>query len=344
VLALAAASSLAASDRGVSLSRLAPTVAWLTSGTAAPPDAPPGSRQAQIDAIWAAARARHPEPRVYVDTPDRPIDCDHLKCIALTFDDGPSPHTTERLLRILASRHVRATFMLVGRMVEADPRDVAVEARAGDMLGIHTWSHQSLRGRPVPSIADDIVRTSDAITKASGYRPTVVRPPYGAVGPKTAAEVPYPLIKWGIDSEDWRWRNSESVFKLSTAAAAPGSIVLMHDTYPTTIAAVPRVIDYYAARGYTFVTVSELYNSALQPHRIYFGREKAVAAYRAADRRAGTVRKPWVDQPAPAVAAPSTPAPDAATPSTPAPAATGPAAPAAEVATAPPSPPSDRRR
>jgi hypothetical protein len=107
----------------------------------------------------------------------------------------------------------------------------------------------------------------------------------------------------------------------------------MHDTYATTIAAVPRVIDHYAARGYTFVTVSELYNSRLQPHRIYFGREKAVAAYRAADRRAGIVRKPW-DQPAP----------DASVPSAPAPAATGPAAPTAEVATAPPSPSSDRRQ
>jgi peptidoglycan/xylan/chitin deacetylase (PgdA/CDA1 family) len=194
------------------------------------------------------------------------------------------------------------------------------------MLGIHTWSHQSLRGRAVPSIADDLVRTSNAITRASGYRPMVVRPPYGAVGPKTAEEVPYPLIKWGIDSEDWRSRNPDAVFKQVTSTAAPGSIVLMHDTYPSTIAAVPRLLDYYASRGYTFVTVSELYDSGLKPHRTYFGREKAVAAYRAADRRAGVVRAPWVDQPA-----------------APAPASAGPTAPPAEVASPPPSPAGDRR-
>ncbi|HEX3826840.1 MAG TPA: polysaccharide deacetylase family protein [Sporichthyaceae bacterium] len=335
VSALVAGSALAATDLGSSHSRPAPTAARLTSGTAAPPAAPPGSPEARIDAIWAAARARHPEPRVYTNTTDRPIDCDHLKCIAFTFDDGPSPATTGTLLRILAAHHVRATFMLVGQMVEADPAAVAGEARAGDMLGIHTWSHQSLRGRAVPNIADDIVRTSNAITKASGYRPMVVRPPYGAVGPKTAAEVPYPLIKWGIDSEDWRSRNPDAVFRQVTSTAAPGSIVLMHDTYASTIAAVPRLLDYYASRGYTFVTVSELYDSVLQPHRVYFGREKAVAAGRAADRRAGVVRAPWMDQ-----AAPGEPA---SAPTEPAPAPTEPAAPPAEAATAPPSPASDRR-
>jgi peptidoglycan/xylan/chitin deacetylase (PgdA/CDA1 family) len=269
---------------------------------------------------------------VYTTTPDRPIDCDHLKCIAFTFDDGPSPHTTNQLLQILAERHVRATFMLVGQNVVADPSAVAREARAGDMLGIHTWSHQSLRGRSVTSMADDIVRTSDAITKASGYRPTVVRPPYGAVGSQTAEQVPYPLIKWGVDSEDWRSRSAEAVFKQVTSTAEPGSIVLMHDTYGSTIAAVPRLLDYYASRGYTFVTVSELYAAQLKPHRIYFGREKAVAAYRAADKRAGVTRAPWADPQPEGVPAPAAPAP----------AASGPAAPAAEVATAAPTPSGQR--
>src|ERR1700710_2385890 len=66
------------------------------------------------DSIWAAARARHPEPVVYAGTEDRGIDCDHLKCIALTFDDGPSPVTTDGLLETLAVEHVRATLFVVG--------------------------------------------------------------------------------------------------------------------------------------------------------------------------------------------------------------------------------------
>ncbi|HEX3612859.1 MAG TPA: polysaccharide deacetylase family protein [Sporichthyaceae bacterium] len=329
VAAVVAGAALAAPGLHSHSAGPAHATARLTSAsTANPPAAPvdPNSHQGRIDAVWAAARARHPQPPVTVTNPDRPIDCDHLKCIAFTFDDGPNPRTTSRLLPILAAKHVRATFMLVGQMVVADPHAVAEEAKAGDMLGIHTWRHQSLRGRSVQSIADDLTRTSAAITKASGYRPFVVRPPYGAVGGQTEMNVEFPLIKWGVDSEDWRSRNPDAVFKQVTSTAAPGSIVLMHDTYPSTIDAVPRLIDWFAARGYTFVTVSELYGGQLKSHRTYFGREKVVAANRATDHKAGIVRKPWIDPgPAPAVPAPGTPA-----------------APTAEVATPAPSPTEDK--
>jgi hypothetical protein len=142
--------------------------------------------------------------------------------------------------------------------------------------------------------------------------PDVVRPPYGAIDMPTAKLIPYPLILWSVDPDDWRDQNSDLVYRRVTGAGRPGSIVLMHDIYPTTVAAVPRIIEFYKQRHYTFVTVSELYQSKLRAHQMYHGRVEDVARARAADKAKHKHRKPWVDpelrtEPVQKPAAPSTP-------------------------------------
>jgi peptidoglycan/xylan/chitin deacetylase (PgdA/CDA1 family) len=254
-----------------------------------------GHSSAAVTAAWARAGMRHPSGPAYAGTADRHIDCLHLKCIALTFDDGPGPETTDGLLEILAREHVRATFMVVGRNVAEDPGPTIRAAWDGHQIGIHTWDHQALPGRPLTDIAADITRTAAEITRYTGVVPNVVRPPYGAIDVPTARLIPYPLILWSVDPDDWRDQNSDLVYQRVTAAGRPGSIVLMHDIYPTTVAAVPRIIEFYKKQHYTFVTVSELYASKLRAHQMYHGRAEEVARARAKDKAAHRHRKPWVD-------------------------------------------------
>ncbi len=254
-----------------------------------------GHSTAAVTAAWSRARARYPSGPAWAGTPDRHIDCLHLKCIALTFDDGPGARTTDELLEILAREHVRATFMVVGRNVAADPGPTRRAAWDGHEIGIHTWDHRALPGRSLDDIARDISRTSAVITRYTGVVPEVVRPPYGAIDVPTAKLIPYPLILWSVDPDDWRDQNSDLVDARVTGAGRPGSIVLMHDIYPTTVAAVPRIIDFYKQQHYTFVTVSELYQSKLRAHQMYHGREAEVARARARDKAEHRHRKPWVD-------------------------------------------------
>ncbi|MGQ0844076.1 MAG: polysaccharide deacetylase family protein [Sporichthyaceae bacterium] len=245
-------------------------------------------------AAWASARARHRPLWTADPHPVRRVDCTHLKCIALTFDDGPIGGSTDRLLQVLAREHVRATFFVIGKNVAADPGPLIRAAWDGHEIGIHTWDHRNLRGRGTVELAEDISRTSAVVARYSGFVPNLVRPPFGSIDASTARRIPYPLVLWSVDPDDWRDQNRTLVHDRVTAAAGPGSVVLLHDPYRESIAAVPKLIAHYRKRGYTFVTVSELFQRRLAPHEVYRGRELEVSRARAADRAAGRVREPYV--------------------------------------------------
>lgn len=236
--------------------------------------------------IWDDVRAAHRAPRAYVSTPPRDVDCLHLKCIALTFDDGPG-EGTDKLLELLARTGVRATFFVLGRNVKADPGPTIRAAWDGHEIGVHTWDHRSLMGRATADMAADILRTSDEITRVAGVRPTLVRPPYGDIDWPTAKRITKPLILWSVDPDDWRDHDPALITQRVIDHAGPGSIVLMHDVYSETERAVPAIIEHYQRLGYTFVTVSELYAGKLKAGRLYRGRELVVAKARAKDRARG---------------------------------------------------------
>lgn len=246
-----AAALLAAAVFG-GLSTLAPTPAEVTA-TAAPSAAP--------------AKAE-PKPK---PEPPPPPDCSRVKCVALTFDDGPA-ESTEELLGILAARRVRATFFLVGENVAKYPELVRREHAAGHELGDHSYTHADLGTASKKKVMEELTRTQDAIRQASGVTPVLLRPPYGSMSKRLTGitrEMGLAQVLWTVDPLDWEHRNTRYVEKRVLKAVKPGYVVLMHDIHPTTVKAVPTIIDRLAAEGYVFVTVSELYGGKLVPGKEY---------------------------------------------------------------------------
>ncbi|WP_433513502.1 polysaccharide deacetylase family protein [Nonomuraea sp. CA-143628] len=209
----------------------------------------------------AQAQVMRPSGRMALPgyTADGSVDCRRVKCVALTFDDGPSPYTP-RLLQYLARYRARATFFVVGQNVVARPGVVRDVVRAGHEVGNHSWSHRDLTRLSAREVRADLARTDQAIRKATGVTPTLVRPPYGAFDRVVRRQSPHPLVLWSVDTLDWLYRNSGHVTRAAVGPTRPGSIILFHDIRPTTVAAIPQVLKRLAKRGFHFVTVSEMYD------------------------------------------------------------------------------------
>lgn len=197
--------------------------------------------------------------------------------IALTFDDGPSPETTPKLLKILSDRGVKATFFVVGKMAAAYPDVLKQIAAQGHEIGNHSWSHPILPKIKLPDADRQIEDTNAAIENATGTKPKIMRPPYGAMTPALRKHIEekygLSLIYWSVDPLDWKYKDSKKVHDVIVSHTQPGGIVLAHDIHPTTVAAMPSVIDDLKAKGFKFVTVSEL----IAMHRPELAKVAAVA-------------------------------------------------------------------
>ncbi|MFI6389184.1 polysaccharide deacetylase family protein [Nonomuraea sp. NPDC050540] len=200
------------------------------------------------------------------------VDCAKTKCVALTFDDGPGPHTA-MLLDTLRDAGARATFFTVGVNAAARPDLLRRMSGEGHLVGSHSWAHRDLSKLSSSKIADSLIRTQDTLTATLGERPTLVRPPYGAISKDVVAvskELGISLVNWDVDTRDWRDRKAGVVAERAVKGAHPGAIILMHDIHRTTVEAVPGVLKRLRGKGYTFVTVPELYGSAgMQAGRLY---------------------------------------------------------------------------
>lgn len=190
-------------------------------------------------------------------------DCTVLKCIALTFDDGPGSYTP-RLLDYLESARVKATFFLVGNRVDSYPTTIRRMKSLGMEVGNHSWDHTDLTTLSSTAITWQLSTTQNAIAGITGARPTVMRPPYGAhttTSDALAGQQGLAVILWNIDTLDWKYPDPARIRSVVVNNASRGAIVLMHDIHSTTVDAVPGIISDLKARGYTLVTVSELLGS-----------------------------------------------------------------------------------
>ncbi|WP_189242402.1 polysaccharide deacetylase family protein [Planobispora rosea] len=208
-------------------------------------------------------------------TADTSVDCRKVKCVALTFDDGPGEYTDE-VLSHLAAYRARATFFVVGQNVAANPGVVRRTAKAGHEIGNHSWSHRNLTTLSAAGLRADLNRTSQAIKAATGTAPKVMRPPYGAFNDTVRRNSPLPVVLWSVDTEDWRYRDSARVVR-KAKSVGPGGVILFHDIHPTTVKAIPQVLEALSARGYRFVTVSQLFGGK-PPKVVYSGGPAAAAA------------------------------------------------------------------
>ena len=182
--------------------------------------------------------------------------------IAMTFDDGPNPTLTPKLLDLLAAHHIKATFFVIGQNVAEHPEVVARAVREGHEIGNHTWSHPNFGRMSDEGVRRELKRTDEAIKNAAGIRPTLVRPPYGSITAHEKRwihdEFGYQVILWDVDPLDWKRPGPTVVCNRILKETRPGSIVLSHDIHPGTIQAMPATLDQLEARGFKFVTVSEL--------------------------------------------------------------------------------------
>ncbi|MFJ5611903.1 polysaccharide deacetylase family protein [Streptomyces sp. NPDC093221] len=211
---------------------------------------------------------------------DGPVDCRKAKCVALTFDAGPSVRAPQ-IMSILRKYHVHATFFTLGKNhVMKHPQMVRDMVAQGDEVETLTWSHQILTKISSSEIRKEITEGRDAVQKVTGVRPMLLRPPQGRTSSKVTAiarDLGMAEVVWSANGQDYRTTDSALIAKRILQQTKPDGIILLHDLvdptnkgYNGTVASIAPIVSTLQARGYTFVTVSQLLAPGTpQPGKVY---------------------------------------------------------------------------
>jgi peptidoglycan/xylan/chitin deacetylase (PgdA/CDA1 family) len=178
--------------------------------------------------------------------------------VALTFDDGPNAIYTPQLLDGLKERDVHATFFLMGENIEGQEELVKRMQQEGHLIGNHTYSHVQLNQIARETAKQEVEKTSNLIYEITGVYPVYLRPPYGAWPKNLDFAVEMIPVFWSVDTLDWESRSVSAIMRIVNDEVEDGSIILMHDAYPTSVEAAFQIVDQLKAQGYVFVTVEEL--------------------------------------------------------------------------------------
>ena len=182
--------------------------------------------------------------------------------VAMTFDDGPHPVHTPRLLEILKRRNIRATFYVVGTNARRYPQILRRMVAEGHEIGNHTVTHKHISKINLEQVRKEVLGCQQAIMAACGVKPRTFRPPGGHTNDRLKVwlhkEFGYSTIMWAVDPEDWKRPGPAVVAQRIISNTSAGSIILAHDIHAPTIVAMPQALDGLLARGYRFVTVSQL--------------------------------------------------------------------------------------
>lgn len=196
------------------------------------------------------------------------------KLIALTFDDGPGKDT-KRLLDGLKKRGAHCTFFIVGQYAKIYPATIKQCYEDGHQVANHSYSHPFFSSLSDSDIKSELSKTNEAVYSAIGCKlpPLMVRPPYGDYSQRILNALGVPAFYWSDDSGDW-WdgATANSVYQNTIRTAEDGDILLLHDSHSWSVDAALRIVDTLQARGYEFVTLSELFRRrgvTLQAGKIY---------------------------------------------------------------------------
>lgn len=187
------------------------------------------------------------------------------KLVAITFDDGPDPSYTPRILGILKDYGVKATFFVLSSKAKRDPDLARRIVTEGHQIANHSRTHRDLTRLSAQDLEGEFRRSQEAIRVASGVEPRFFRAPYGITNTRVEAQAKrsrLTLVNWDIDSTDWTRPGTKVVVKRAVPKRDGGVIVLMHDSggdRRQTVAALPAIIREYKARGYEFVTVDAFF-------------------------------------------------------------------------------------
>ena len=193
------------------------------------------------------------------------------KLIALTFDDGPN-YNTSKVLDVLAKYNVKATFFVLGSKAKDNKKILKREYDSGMEIGNHTFNHLLLTKYKENVIKDEIDKTSSVIFEVTGRYPKLLRPSYGAYNNTIKKIGDMPIIIWDIDTLDWKYHNSKRIASRVINKVKDGDIILMHDIYSATANSLNIIIPELQNRGYTFVTIPELFyykEITLEKGRVY---------------------------------------------------------------------------
>jgi peptidoglycan/xylan/chitin deacetylase (PgdA/CDA1 family) len=228
---------------------------------------------ALVSALLGLATA--PAQADVVQTPRKgvKINCAKVKCIALTFDDGPGKYAG-KLLDTFKKHKSKATFFLEGQYVKSRKAFAKRMAKEGHELGNHSYTHPHLRDIGDDQIRSELERTEEIIFSVTGKRSTMMRPPYGEFDERVqriSADMGLPIVLWNGGSRDWATKNADAIYKEVMRSAKRDGVILMHDWVAQTVQVMPKILTSLKKQGYHMVTVSNLLRDGqkLEPGEIY---------------------------------------------------------------------------
>ncbi|MFF5210847.1 polysaccharide deacetylase family protein [Streptosporangium sp. NPDC000396] len=189
-----------------------------------------------------------------------PVDCAKVKCIALTFDDGPGKYA-DKLLDTFKKYKAKTTFFLEGQYVKARPAFAKRMAAEGHELGNHSYTHPHLREVSEDKIREELTKTQDIVKQITGKAPTMFRPPYGEMDDRVqtiAKEMGLPIVLWNGGSRDWATRDEKAIYNEVLKNAKRDGVILMHDWVEQTVKVMPKLLVALQKQGYHVVSVSSL--------------------------------------------------------------------------------------
>lgn len=196
------------------------------------------------------------------------------KVVALTFDDGPSPRWTPEILDALKEKHVKGTFFMIGEHVLRYPdvaRRVAIE---GHEIGNHSFDHKGIFFYKAEEAKKEVLECEKAVRSVTGVTTKYFRPPKAWINDEEKAvfkDMGYRVILWSLNSKDWVTFDDKYIVSFLVKNVRPGDIILFHDSggalgteggdRSETVKSIPLLIEKLQAKGYRFVTISEMFNA-----------------------------------------------------------------------------------